>query len=97
MRSHGTGEDDTFWKARNRTRDLMRIMNCVQCNVCKLHGKIAVLGMSTALQILLGKEGDGVNQERIEKLKRVELAALLTTTGKVARAVEFINSEFVTK
>ncbi|GMH75843.1 hypothetical protein TL16_g06889, partial [Triparma laevis f. inornata] len=89
MRKHGTKEDDTFWKARMRTRELMRIMNCVQCNKCRLHGKIGVLGLSTALQILLGKSGTGVDRQVISKLHRVELAALLTTTGKLGRAVMF--------
>uniref|UniRef100_A0A7S3FF16 Uncharacterized protein n=1 Tax=Haptolina ericina TaxID=156174 RepID=A0A7S3FF16_9EUKA len=28
------------WQARLRTRDLLRIMNCVQCSLCKLHGKV---------------------------------------------------------
>lgn len=72
-----------------RTRELMRIMNCVQCNKCRLHGKIGVLGLSTALQILLGKSGTGVDRQVISKLHRVELAALLTTTGKLGRAVMF--------
>ncbi|GMI00912.1 hypothetical protein TrVE_jg7299 [Triparma verrucosa] len=89
MRKHGTKEDDTFWKARMRTRELMRIMNCVQCNKCRLHGKIGVLGLSTALQILLGKSGTGVDSKVINKLHRVELAALLTTTGKCGRAVMY--------
>ena len=46
--------DNALWEARMRARELMRIMNCVQCNKCRLHGKIATLGLSTALQILLG-------------------------------------------
>ena len=29
-----------LWQARIRSRDLMRIMDCVQCNVCRLHGKV---------------------------------------------------------
>jgi len=36
--------------ARRRTRDLFRIMNCVQCNKCRLHGKISALGLSAAFQ-----------------------------------------------
>mmetsp|Transcript_1079 Transcript_1079/g.1699 ORF Transcript_1079/g.1699 Transcript_1079/m.1699 type:complete len:391 (-) Transcript_1079:818-1990(-) len=75
-----------LWEARMRTRDLMRIMNCVQCNKCRLHGKISVLGVSTALQILLGRTGEGGDPTRIH---RVELAALLTTVAKFSNAIEF--------
>jgi hypothetical protein len=39
------------WKARLRTRDLLGIMNCVQCNVCRLHGKVASLGLGVAFQV----------------------------------------------
>jgi len=75
-----------LWEARMRTRDLMRIMNCVQCNKCRLHGKISVLGVSTALQVLLGRTGEGGDPTRIH---RVELAALLTTVAKFSNAIEF--------
>ena len=38
------------WKVRLRTRDLLRIMNCVQCNLCRLHGKVLACGLASALQ-----------------------------------------------
>ena len=41
------------WKARLRTRDLLGAMNCVQCNLCRLHGKVAALGLSVGLQVLI--------------------------------------------
>ena len=93
MRSHLSCSTESFWKARMRTRELMRITNCVQCNVCRLHGKIAILGLSTAMQILLGRSGEGVESETIRKLHRVELAALLTTVSKFGEATMFIDSE----
>lgn len=77
-----------LWEARMRSRELMRIMNCVQCNKCRLHGKISVLGLSTALQILLGRTGDGGDPNRIH---RVELAALLTTLSKFSNAISHCN------
>ena len=72
-----------------RARELMRIMNCVQCNKCRLHGKIATLGLSTALQILLGSRGEGGDVSRIH---RVELAALMTSLGKMSSAVHYCQS-----
>jgi len=38
---------ETLWEARLRTRDLYRIMNCVQCNKCRFHGKLSAMGLST--------------------------------------------------
>jgi hypothetical protein len=81
-----------LWEARMRSRELLRIMNCVQCNKCRLHGKIAAMGLSTALQLLLGKSGNGIEVEDtnyFKKIHRVELAALLTTLEKFSNAIEF--------
>jgi hypothetical protein len=75
-----------FVSARMRSRELLRIINCVQCNKCRLHGKIAMMGLSTALQIHIGPSGDGVDPNRIH---RVELAALISTLYKFSRAVKF--------
>uniref|UniRef100_A0A7S4QTG6 Endoplasmic reticulum oxidoreductin 1 n=1 Tax=Ditylum brightwellii TaxID=49249 RepID=A0A7S4QTG6_9STRA len=83
---HANMEQDSLWEARMRTRELMRIMNCVQCNKCRLHGKIAVLGLSTALQVLLGSGGEGGDEL---KMHRVELAALMTTLSKFSTAVSY--------
>ena len=74
-----------LWEARMRTRELVRIMNCVQCNKCRFHGKIAMMGFSTALQILVGQTGEGGDAKRVH---RVELAALMTTLYKFSRALE---------
>jgi len=84
------------WQARLRTRDLLRIMNCVQCSLCKLHGKVSALGLSATLQVILGegtREGDqsalSVSRENPTSpysLHRVEVAALLTYTAKLAEA-----------
>lgn len=77
-----------LWEARLRTRDLFRVMNCVQCNKCRLHGKIGAMGLSTAFQVLLGRAGEGGDVNRIH---RVELAALMTTLSKFSTAINFCN------
>lgn len=76
---------DALWEARMRARELIRIMNCVQCNKCRLHGKISIMGLSTAFQLLVGDTGKGGD---ITRVHRVELAALMTTLYKFSRAVE---------
>jgi hypothetical protein len=86
LHDHAVQSPDTLWEARMRTTDLLRIMNCVQCNKCRLHGKLAMMGLSTALQIHLGRNGEGADMSRIT---RVELAALLSTTYKFSRAVQY--------
>ena len=76
---------EALWEARMRTRELLRIMNCVQCNKCRLHGKIAIMGLSTAFQLLVGSNGEGAD---LNQVHRVELAALVNTLYKFSRAVE---------
>ena len=79
-----------LWEARMRSRELLRIMNCVQCNKCRLHGKIAAMGISTALHLLIGQTGKGMlDQQDLQKIHRVELAALMTTLGKFSNAIDF--------
>ena len=75
-----------LWEARLRTRDLFRVMNCVQCNKCRLHGKISAMGLSTAFQLLLGRSGEGGDVKRVH---RVELAALMMSLSKFSTAVKF--------
>ena len=77
------GSVESLWEARMRTRELVRIMNCVQCNKCRLHGKISTMGISTALQILASDGG------RLPSLHRVEIATLLATLLKFSTAVDF--------
>lgn len=81
-----SGSIEPLWEARMRCRDLLRIMNCVQCNKCRLHGKISMLGFTTAMQILVGRTGEGDDPGKIH---RVELAALLTTLHKCSTAIKF--------
>ena len=91
LHDHAVKDSDAvgaLWEARMRSRELMRIMNCVQCNKCRLHGKVSVMGLSTALQILVGQTGEGGDMARIH---RVELAALITTLHKFSRSIDFVQ------
>jgi hypothetical protein len=89
LHDHAVKDSDSIeslWQARMRSRDLLRIMNCVQCNKCRFHGKISVLGLTTAFQILLGPKGNGGDPDRVH---RVELAALMMTLHKCSTAIKF--------
>jgi hypothetical protein len=85
LRNHALNDSNNLWEARMRTRDLMRIMNCVQCNKCRFHGKISTLGLSTALQLVVGHRGNGGD---VGKIHRVELAALVTSMGKFLSGID---------
>ncbi|KAL3765469.1 hypothetical protein ACHAWO_009314 [Cyclotella atomus] len=85
LKAHASKDSNSLWEARMRTRDLMRIMNCVQCNKCRFHGKISTMGLSTALQLAVGARGMGGD---VEKVHRVELAALITSLGKFSSGIE---------
>ena len=91
LREHADDPACAAWKLRMRTRDLLLLMNCVQCNLCRLHGKVTVLGLAATLQVLLGMKGRG--EESCNRppdptsLHRVEVAALVTTAAKLSKAV----------
>lgn len=91
LHDHAVKDSDSIlalWEARMRTRELTRIMNCTQCNKCRLHGKIATMGLSTAMHILVGREGQGEDPNS-KRIHRVELATLMATLYKCSRAVQF--------
>ena len=81
--ANDAGTGGTLWQARMRSQDLIRIMNCVQCNKCRLHGKISTMGLATAFKIIIGEGSD------ISNLHRVELATLVATLHKFSTAVDF--------
>jgi len=91
------------WQARLRTRDLLRVMNCVQCSLCKLHGKVASLGLAATFHVLLGEgtreEGEselallqaGERSKDLYALHRVEIASLVAYTAKLADACALVE------
>ncbi|EOD21707.1 hypothetical protein EMIHUDRAFT_207741 [Emiliania huxleyi CCMP1516] len=50
LRAHASSPDFAVWKLRLRTRHLKLIMGCVECNVCKVHGTVLVIGLASTLQ-----------------------------------------------
>jgi len=62
------------------------ILDCVQCQQCKLHGKMAMLGYGTALKILfLPDNVIGVS------LSRNEIVAFLNTIWKLSESVREVR------
>jgi len=62
------------------------ILDCVQCQQCKLHGKMAMLGYGTALKILFLPE-DIVSVS----LSRNEIVAFLNTIAKMSESVREVR------
>jgi flavocytochrome c len=60
------------------------ILDCVQCQQCKLHGKMAMLGYGTALKILF------MRPENLE-LDRNEIVALINTVAKLSESIREVR------
>lgn len=85
------GEDPASATARKREfvnhfRNTSLILDCVVCEKCKLWGKLQVLGVGTALKILLS-EAEGVPYD----LERNEIVALFNTLTKLSSSIETIG------
>jgi hypothetical protein len=67
--------------------NISSILDCVQCQQCKLHGKMAMLGYGTALKILFTSK-----EELIAKsLSRNEVVAFINTISKMSEALRDIK------
>jgi len=73
---------DTKFKFRNITR----IMDCVDCEKCRLWGKLQITGLGTALKILF-------NHDDVEyiTLKRSEIVAFINGFAKLSTSINMIN------
>jgi ERO1-like protein alpha len=66
--------------------NISAVMDCISCQKCKLHGKLQLLGIGTALKILLVPE-----QLIATSLAREELVALFNTIGKFSRSIAAVS------
>jgi len=67
--------------------NISSILDCVQCQQCKLHGKMAMLGYGTALKILFM-----TNDELIaSSLSRNEIVAFINTIAKMSEALKDVR------
>merc|ERR1712224_225269 len=63
-------------------RELCLSMDCVQCNTCRIHGKVLTLGLATAYKALF---------EQTPKFTRVEIGALLCSLWKLTNGCSIID------
>ena len=64
--------------------NISSILDCVQCQQCKLHGKMAMLGYGTALKILFIKPSALV-------LERNEIVAFVNTLAKLSESIREVR------
>jgi len=67
--------------------NISSILDCVQCQQCKLHGKMAMLGYGTALKILFSKK----NMISTETIDRNEIVAFINTICKFSESLKEIR------
>mmetsp|Transcript_23652 Transcript_23652/g.26978 ORF Transcript_23652/g.26978 Transcript_23652/m.26978 type:complete len:1247 (+) Transcript_23652:298-4038(+) len=67
--------------------NISSILDCVQCQQCKLHGKMAMLGYGTALKILFTSKEELI----AESLSRNEVVAFINTIAKMSEAMKDIR------
>eukprot|EP00928_Gymnodinium_smaydae_P077735 TRINITY_DN61177_c0_g1_i1.p1 TRINITY_DN61177_c0_g1~~TRINITY_DN61177_c0_g1_i1.p1 ORF type:complete len:287 (+),score=30.77 TRINITY_DN61177_c0_g1_i1:51-863(+) len=72
---------------RMRLRHLCYAMDCVQCSLCRIHGKIYALAIAVVFRILFCKD-----DVKSIALKRIEVAALLVFFGKLTEALNIIQT-----
>ena len=62
-------------------QNISRLLDCVSCQKCRLHGKMQLLGLGTSLQVLLLPE-----HLIASSLSKDELVSLFNTVGKLSAA-----------
>jgi hypothetical protein len=67
-------------------RNITKLLDCVSCQKCKLHAKLGLLGIGTALKILLCPNEKQL-QLTCSSLAREEIVALFNTIGRWSEAI----------
>jgi ERO1-like protein alpha len=91
--SGGSTAQELKHEFKTHFRNISRLMDCVNCDKCRLWGKLQVTGLGTALKILFSGEFDqprleGLPQARRDlKLTRNEIVALFNAFGRISTSV----------
>ncbi len=71
---------------KNHFRNISMIMDCVACEKCKMWAKLEMLGMATALKIVLSD-----SKEELTHIQRNELIALVNSFKQYSQSIEDIR------
>lgn len=72
-----------------RFRNITRIMDCVSCEKCRVWGKLQILGIGTAIKVLLTPSAVLEGWGGAGSLSRQEIVALINTLRQLAASVDF--------
>lgn len=74
----------------NYIHNISRILDCVECQKCRLYGKLQVFGLGTALKIILSSQ----QKKPFPLIKRNEFIALINTFRKFSFSIKSIERMF---
>ncbi|KAL7570466.1 hypothetical protein ACA910_004251 [Epithemia clementina (nom. ined.)] len=97
--SHGVPDFSLQHNFKDVFLNISSILDCVQCQQCKLHGKMAMLGYGTALKILFTPtsllETNALSSSTTwttdEFLSRNEIVALINTLAKFSESIRHVR------
>ena len=72
----------------HRFRNITRIMDCVNCEKCKVWGKLQFIGIGTAIKILISSEEE-INSPNF--FSRQEIIALINTLHQLTKSIKFAS------
>ena len=70
-------------------QNVSSLLDCVTCQKCKLHGKVALMGLGTALKILLSPPD--LFRSKRGMLTPIEVVALVNSIGKFSSSITAID------
>jgi preprotein translocase subunit SecG len=74
-----------------RFHNISRIMDCVGCEKCRLWGKLQILGLGTAIKIVLGRPEDRTLEGRLS-FQGNEVISLINTAHQLAKSVKAVEN-----
>ncbi|CAG9461595.1 unnamed protein product [Pedinophyceae sp. YPF-701] len=86
----GDGERvEVFQQLQGSFRNMTLVMNCVGCEKCKLWGKLQILGMASALKVVMAEASVAAGQAPMDvALERNEVIALVNFLARLSTSLE---------
>ncbi|KAI9198077.1 hypothetical protein LWI28_009722 [Acer negundo] len=79
-------------RIQGQFRNISALMDCVGCEKCRLWGKLQVLGLGTALNILFSVNGQEHLGQTLQ-LQRNEVIALMNLLNRLSESVTFVHEK----
>ncbi|KAK1389199.1 Endoplasmic reticulum oxidoreductin-1 like [Heracleum sosnowskyi] len=77
---------------QNQFKNISALMDCVGCEKCRLWGKLQVLGLGTALNILFSVNSQNDPAQRLQ-LHRNEVIALVNLLNRLSESIKFVHEK----